>query len=469
MRYLILILFFFKTLYPQSKAKLIIDTDGGLDDYRALIIALKADQYQIKAIVCSDGTLFPFKTAIRVKQLLLSFNIKNVFIGVGRKTLRNKPLWRNFAESISWNYKNVTVTDSVFPNAVQVLNKIFDESENNSVTYLCLGSLNNLYETFQINPSAVNKIKKIVWYNSTDIISGTNYNFEKLSADYVIKNTSIPLYIIYNINNYEIYDETFYKYIKNICSEYSKALEWHINNLLPKQHFIFADELAALYIINQHAFTFEKHKNYNNVYIVKSINYEDVRMTYLKNLHNTYFVPVLFSSLYKDTVLYKPEYRSQLVKIMQKHGEDELIYGILTTELHGHLGIYSIIGVKMGIYALELLGCKRFQLSVISMCGKNQPLSCINDGLMIATGALPSYNNFQIDTMKSIPSAIFTYNNKKVKIKLKEDIYEIIKKEINILYNNFGYSNKYWEELAKFSIEQWVNFNRNEIFEVEYF
>ena len=42
--------------------------------------------------------------------------------------------------------------------------------------------------------------------------------------------------------------------------------------------------------------------------------------------------------------------------VISRYGNDEWRAAVLTNELHGHLGIYATIGVKMGIFAREKLG-----------------------------------------------------------------------------------------------------------------
>jgi len=60
----------------------------------------------------------------------------------------------------------------------------------------------------------------------------------------------------------------------------------------------------------------------------------------------------------------------------------------MTNEIHGHTGIYSIIGAKMGIRAMEYFNVGVNNLEeVTTFAGNNSPLSCFNDGVQISTGA----------------------------------------------------------------------------------
>ncbi len=78
------------------------------------------------------------------------------------------------------------------------------------------------------------------------------------------------------------------------------------------------------------------------------------------------------------------DYLDTLISI---HGLEEWKAAILTNEMHRHLGAYSLVGVKMGILARELLKADLDELNVVAYTGSNPPESCLIDGLQIATGA----------------------------------------------------------------------------------
>ena len=68
---------------------------------------------------------------------------------------------------------------------------------------------------------------------------------------------------------------------------------------------------------------------------------------------------------------------------IERRGEQEWRYAVLSLELHGHVGIYSLLGVKMGLYARELLGAEAGAMRVVSYAGSTPPISCFNDGLQV--------------------------------------------------------------------------------------
>jgi hypothetical protein len=54
-----------------------------------------------------------------------------------------------------------------------------------------------------------------------------------------------------------------------------------------------------------------------------------------------------------DTSFYMPDIQPFVTDIRNKYGEDEWTSGVIANELHRHLGVFAIIGVKMGIRARE--------------------------------------------------------------------------------------------------------------------
>ena len=60
---------------------------------------------------------------------------------------------------------------------------------------------------------------------------------------------------------------------------------------------------------------------------------------------------------------------------------------VLTNEFHEHMGIYSILGAKMGLRAREYFHLGIDELEILSFAGSTPPVSCLNDGLQVSTGA----------------------------------------------------------------------------------
>jgi len=339
------------------------------------------------------------------------------------------------------------------------------------VIIVCLGSLSNIYETVNADTTLIRKINYIVWYNSYDFKSGTNYIFDPKSADFIL-NTNIPIYIITNIGNSLTYETSFINNIKQIKTQSAKEIYSQIENIqkLDTTHLKMYDELCALFLANSDIMTFEQNKNFKNIHQIVNYSVNELKELYLNILKEKFLLSkhIIFSKFPLDSSYYQNDINNILNQVILKYGEEEFFLITLTSEIHKHLGIYSIIGVKMGLRAKELLNASN-NIKVVSYAGKNEPLSCINDGLMVSTGSTIAHDLFFFDNSTIEPSAKFCFKNKCLKLKLKENIFNKIQSDINYCLKKFNINSiGYWNEIRKLAIKYWIELNRNEIFEIEY-
>lgn len=172
--------------------------------------------------------------------------------------------------------------------------------------------------------------------------------------------------------------------------------------------------------------------------------------------------------------LHDEDYTSDVIRIkeqaIERYGEEEWRLNVLTSELHGHLGIYAIVGSKMGLYSREILGAGHDEMSIVSLAGSRPPVSCLNDGLQVSTGATLGHGLISIKpTEKPEPSAEFTYNGKTVHISLKKNIMEEIDVAVKeTVKSSGGLTDEYWMRIRQLALEYWLKLDRNEIFLTSY-
>ena len=88
-------------------------------------------------------------------------------------------------------------------------------------------------------------------------------------------------------------------------------------------------------------------------------------------------------------------------------------------EFHGHLGPYLICGVKMGLLALRLVSSRGYTgLTVTAETGVTPPVSCLVDGLQVATGCTLGKGNIAV-LGGGHPRAIFRTQDQNVVIELQ--------------------------------------------------
>lgn len=175
----------------------------------------------------------------------------------------------------------------------------------------------------------------------------------------------------------------------------------------------------------------------------------------------------VFATFPTSADLYSADIAPMVNYVITRYGQAEWRATVLTNELHGHLGIYATIGVKMGIYACEMLNHPH-QVRVVSFAGEKPPVSCLNDGLQISTGATVGHGLISVERGASArPEAEFITEEQRLRLRLKSDYAARISDDVNYGVKTYGTkSPRYWAYIRHLAIEYWQTFDRHDIFEV---
>jgi len=233
--------------------------------------------------------------------------------------------------------------------------------------------------------------------------------------------------------------------------------------------------MAAVYLAEPYLFKFRPVADDSRIMRLFDFDKGRVMNTYVSLLEassEVKFIPgklVVLSQFPTDPGLFRQDLAPFIKKLVEKYGIEEWKACILTSEFHRHLGIYSIIGTKMGLRARELLGASPGDMEVISDAGKSPPFSCMIDGLQVATGSTLGRGNIKVlrvlDDNPS-PSATFVYNEKRITLKLKGEIEKEIQDEIeNALRESGGLNRKYFDKIRSLGIKYWLELDRTKIFD----
>lgn len=151
---------------------------------------------------------------------------------------------------------------------------------------------------------------------------------------------------------------------------------------------------------------------------------------------------------------------------ISRFGVDEWRAAAITNSLHGHLGIYSTIGAKMGILAREHLG--QGHISIRSFAGSTPPESCLNDGLQVSTGSTIGHGLISVEEEpQPRAEAIFSLGGRRLHIGIKEEYARRIDDDIARTITLKGLRTQgYWEEVRRLAIGYWAEFDRHKIFDV---
>ena len=153
---------------------------------------------------------------------------------------------------------------------------------------------------------------------------------------------------------------------------------------------------------------------------------------------------------------------------VERFGELEWDKSVLTNLVHGHLGIYSIIGVKMGLLAMELLEAPSHpSVSIVSFAGNVPPMSCMNDGLQVSTGSTLGRGLISVSTNSpATPEAQFIFAGKSIRIGLKPAYLQKIQQDINMARERFGQAPEYWQAVRETALRYWSGWDRHQIFDI---
>jgi len=445
----------------------IIDTDGGIDDIRAICMMLSSPDIRVLAITTSSGVLSAENAYIKVKSLLNSFYHEGLPVGINRKT--GYPS-QNFATALQTNWGDEGGIDPAQANDFMRLISKTISAERTKISFICLGGMTTVNMAFKELPDFKLQVKEIIW--SADGVKDTkgfNYSIDRKAASDILME-DIPVRIVKGFGEEIFFDKGLLKSISEINTIYAQKISGFFRSGTAAEHsysFSGHDEMVALYIHYPQLFKADSVDNKSeNTPFEKS----DIREFTVKILKGETVAKNQVIKVFPvDPSFYFADVEPGVTEIISKYGLDEWTSGVLANELHRHLGVFAIVGVKMGIRAREYFCTGVDEFRVTTFAGATPPLSCMNDGLQVSTGATPGHGLLTVssDTITR-PVAEFTYLDHKIRLTLKPDIAEKISselKEINFVYGLD--SNIYWELVRKNSIKYWRDLDRNNIFLIE--
>lgn len=439
----------------------IIDTDGGLDDMKAINMLLASPDVRVLAIIASGGVMPAEEAYIKVRSLMDHYYHEGLFVGINSASP-----FREMALPMAYQWADGSVTGAY--NAMdhlEVLSYVL-KHEKTPVSFISLGSLNTALSFSENYPDLFQQVKEVIWSNDgIESLEGFNYELDSLSAGRMMQSQT-PLKVV-GYHMAEFYINSLVEKIGLINTPYAKkTYELFISNT--DHEFVrgLVDDMIPLYLHYPEVFTVDSTGGLTFVKPLSEKISDELICTILSG--NTVNRNQVFKDIPSDTSYYFPDLQEYIPDIIERHGKEEFEAGVLTNELHRHFGIYATIGVKMGIRAREYFHIGVDEMNVLSYAGNITPVSCMNDGLQVSTGATAGHGLLKVVNDSGVPEATFTYMERIIKLKLKDDISSEIRKELKEIYFIYGLdSNIYWELVRQKAILYWKNLDRHEIFEIE--
>lgn len=458
---------------------MIVDTDSAADDVRAIAMLLNSGNADIRLIVTADGVLAPKTGESAIRKLLSCLNRKDIPVAAGIALTAPPPPFRSLNESLAWPpcAHDNTVDTKADPRAVQAILSTITQSEND-VLYLCLGPMTNLAAAVREEPSIISRIYRVIYMGQPPGSSEPGWNTrrdpqsarEVYAAGTKVYGLGLPdaQYMALDglIDTIDLAESAAARLIAHTHQVPG------IREKIASRHMKVWDEMAIIYINQFSAFDFAPNTAYPTAFQLTGFDREAAEKAYARLLGNPADFhldtrkSVVLKSFPSEALMMRDDVADRVKEIIARHGMEEWKACLLTNELHRHLGIYSLVGAKMGIRAREILEAPFDSLSVETSAGLNPPLSCLNDGLQVSTGASLGRGTIRVLQDKKKPSARFTRGDMTLELTLKPAYIDRIKSDIKAAIARFGgVGPDYFAHIRKLSIVYWKDFDREDLFE----
>ncbi|MBA7521738.1 Pyrimidine-specific ribonucleoside hydrolase RihA [subsurface metagenome] len=456
-----------------AKYHVIVDTDGGMDDFRALCMMLASPEIEVIAITTADGILNPVETAVKVSSLLHRFGHQGIPVGIGNERPGNIDLpagASEVAKKISWGEETIENVGSR-PAAVDLI-KASLSLEEMPVDFIALGPLTNIAAAIQSETGLEEGIRKIIWYSEGMGGTGLNYKMDPHASN-IVARSGYCMDLISSGGSMIGNLKDFLLALDTIRSDYAKAiLDIYRRNESSIMHHNMgsrlADDCIPLYLTHPEHFIVTP--------VGDDPDRREIHADASSDLQNAIFElldsdnedkSIIFNRFPTDANLFENDVAAISDQVIDKYGLKEWKIVVLTNEFHEHLGIYSIIGAKMGLRAREYFCVGIDELPVESLAGNNPPVSCLNDGLQVSTGATLGHGTIVVCDKNPSPTARFTFKNSTIEIHLKESLLKQIRDDIKTGIQEHGLdSSEYWDYIRKLALQYWIGLDRRDIFEI---
>lgn len=450
----------------KSKYYVIIDTDCGLDDFRAITMLLASPSVRVLAITTSNGVLNSKEGYNKVKSLLKQYHHEGILTGANfNPDIKAK----NCQTASDFKWGKETEAGSIFPSHIEIVDQVLANSPE-KIAFISLGSLNTVSSCYSNCPEFPERLKQIVWSADYKTLS-ESFNYILDPKAYIsVKAENLPLSIV-NGSVYGLtYDTDILNEIYKIQTPYSEQFCQSITETRSPFSTFWYDEIAVIYLHHPELFRTDTiSTGVFNCYITTLQGVSHLEHEFVEILSGIAVSPnQVLSRFTLDTSDYRPDIQPIVKSTILNYGREEWVSCVLANELHRHLGVYAIIGTKMGVRAIEYFGAGIDELKIVSFAGTNPPFSCMNDGLQVSTGATLGHGLISVaaDSLKLV-KADFVYMNRKITISLKEEYSKETESEIRKFRLLYGLdSDIYWELVRSLALHCWHNWDRHEIFEI---
>ena len=454
----------------------IVDTDMAADDARALALLLASPYFHVMAVVTSDGASPPDIGATNVCRMLGFLKQDGVAVGIGRSLAGPAPAFRTNATGLDWAQLGEPVVPVGGMFSATNLIRFALKSSPDRVIYICLGPLTNLGDALKDTPELARAISTVLWFGAPPNAAQPGWNAGRDEAAWKqIAAAGLRVEVIRWPDDAAapVVDEALLDELASVDSPSAELIvRLHSSGrgaeLVRAKHLRLWDDLVALRFLNPSLGVMSAVAGQPGWWELTGVDPAAVRRAMVATLR---MLPpratVIMADFPTAPQQLLPDVRELAAQIIARHGLEEWKAAVLTSELHRHLGTYSIVGAKMGLRARERFNVALDELHVESRAGLKPPLSCVNDGLQVATGA--SLGRGTITVVTNGPpacEAVFSYGEMRLRLRLKPEFAKRIAADMAELEKRHGGTTPaYFQDVRGVSLKHWLNFDRSTMFD----
>lgn len=457
----------------QPRQAVVIDTDGAPDDMRAISMMLAAPELQVLAVTGSQGSLPAASSARHARRLLDAYHHEGVPVGIGEASSEALPPWRGFAEDFEWG---PTQGDegAALPGAAEVLRPVVLDAPGR-VTLVALGGLQTYTAWLEAHPRMLGRIARVVWYAGPDADS-FNRKLAPGAAEQLAA-WGLKLEVVAGPEEALPCGPALLERLAAQSNPYARRVyaAHQDKKVLRKAragHMALWDDWVGLYLQRPDLFVRRKAPDVGGVLLRPADSlrgaaaYRHLASVYASASQTPHRV---FEGFPVQASLYKEAVAGILDSCLRRHGTREWKAVVITNEVHGHTGIYSIVGAKMGVRALEYFQAEVNQLEALTYAGRKPPLSCFNDGLQISTGATVGQGLLTVaDTVLKTPVAEFRFRGQAIRMRLREAVAQRMRRDLRQGIAEHGLlTPAYWDYVEALGLRYWLAFDRHAMFTLE--
>lgn len=454
----------------------LVDTDMGLDDVRALALILSDPHLDVKAVVTSEGSASPRAGMRNLRRVMQFLGRADIPLGQGEASGAAPPPWRARSDSLGGAPLPEAPAAVPAPASGSVIVQALQAGPD-KLTYICLGPLTNLAAVLTRNPELGQRLQALLYAGTPPDVPAPSWNTARdLEAARTVFASGVQIFTFHLQTHPLRLDAGLLRQIRDINTPAARLISLlyqrpQTKKLLGTEHSQAWDDTIPLYFNDPSLGRLELRTGTPPVKALVKWDGDRSRAAYLEILRGSggqVLAPretVVLRRYPTEPQEFRPDVQPFVKGIIARHGLEEFKAALLTNELHRHLGTFSILGAKMGIRAREVLGANLDALTVESRAGLKPPLSCFNDGLQAATGASLGRGAIHVREGESIPAATFQYGSQRLTLRLKDDIFRRIQGEQKALVQRFGHMGpEYFREIRASSLKHWLELDRREIF-----